>query len=85
MKDTHTHTHTHTAFIFTICLRQPKAGQLPALHAVRIYFPIGNTELLFTIYSVSSRLLLTPNGQPSLPICIFIPQLSPGGLSFSLP
>ena len=43
------------------------AGQLPTFHAVRIYFPTDNPELLLIIFYVSPGLLLTPTGQPSQP------------------
>jgi len=57
----------HTAFWFTICLEQYSIRAAASLHAVRISFPTYNPEVLPTIYSVSSGLLLATSGQPSGP------------------
>ena len=43
-------------------LNNTRAGMLPTLHAVRIYFSIDNFKLLLTIYYVPSELPLTSTG-----------------------
>lgn len=53
--------HTHSLNILICSI----AGWLPTTHAVRIHFPIHNSELLFTNSYVPSWLLLTLMSQPS--------------------
>ena len=55
---------THSLYIFKYALGSTIAGQLPTLHAVRIYFPINNPELLLTIYYARSGQPLTQLGIP---------------------
>jgi hypothetical protein len=40
----------HTTFIFTLILNSTRAGQIPILYVIRIYFPIDNSELLLTMF-----------------------------------
>lgn len=61
---------THSLFIFRCVLGSAMAGQLPALHIVRIYLPIDNPKLSLTIYCVSSELLSAPTRQLSGPLSL---------------
>jgi hypothetical protein len=69
----------HTAFIFLNMPKQHKTGQLPTLHAVRIYLLIHNPVIT---YCVSSGLLLAAIGQ--LMWHVFMAQLTNGSSLSSL-
>lgn len=72
-------TDTHSLYIFLIYLRSTVDGQLLALHAVRIFFPVSNPKLSHTICYVPPWLLFTRLGSP---IGLIFLALSPG-LHFS--
>jgi hypothetical protein len=57
-------------YSFKYALNSTIAGQLPALHAVGIYFPIDNPNSSLTIDYVPSGLHLTPTEQPSGPLSL---------------
>ena len=72
---------THSPYILNYALRGTIAGQLSTLHAVRIYFPIGNPSyylLRFIWVALSSN-------WPALMALIFMAQLTHGCLPFSFP
>ena len=55
---------SHSLYHFKYALGSTIAGQLPTLHAVRIYLPVDNPELLLTMFHLgcSELLIVQPLG-----------------------